>query len=315
MGSKKVFSNPHANQIRRTFFDALLWKFGYYDDPAKGNPAPESFVYPVPGKPFNESEPWTMWINHSTFLIQVGGLYFLTDPIWAQRCSPLSFLGPKRRHKAPIEISELPKIDYVLISHDHYDHLDKEAVLKLFKRFPDIIWLVPIGVKKWFNKLGISKVYEFNWWEQKEFGQVKVTATPTQHFSGRSPLSMNQTLWCGYVVECQGKRFYFVGDTGYNPYDFNEIGKRWDKMDLSLIPIGSYVPRAFMSPVHIEPRDAVQIHQEVRSQFSIGMHWKTFRLSDEPLNQPPYDLFIELQKEGIDPHQFIVIQPGLPINW
>jgi N-acyl-phosphatidylethanolamine-hydrolysing phospholipase D len=267
-----------------------------------------------------------MWINHSTFLIKVENVHILTDPIWSQRCSPVSFFGPKRRHPPALALKTLPKIDYVLISHNHYDHLDKKTVLELFALYPDITWLVPLGVQSWFTKLGISKVFEHTWWESRELSnpasslKISITAVPAQHFSGRNTKDINSTLWVGWVVEFKkdnshSKRFYFVGDTGYNPYDFKKIGEHWQEMDLSLIPIGSYVPRKFMSPVHIEPFDAVRIHQEVKSKLSIGMHWKTFRLSDEPLNQPPYDLYLALQKEGIDPSHFLALEPGHEINW
>lgn len=267
------------------------------------------------------------WVNHSTFLIQIEGVHILTDPIWSDRCSPLKKLGPKRHHPPPFRISELPRIDYVLISHNHYDHLDKDSVLKLFKRFPEITWIVPMGVKAWFLKKGISKILELSWWDEFSIASkshphlnLKVTAVPSQHFSGRRGYDLNQTLWVGWVVECERqkkplKRFYFVGDTGYNHYDFKKIGEKWGSMDLSLIPIGSYSPRKFMSPVHIDPQSAVQIHQEVGSHLSIGMHWKTFRLSDESPHQPPYDLFVSLQKRGIDPLSFLVLEPGHAINW
>jgi N-acyl-phosphatidylethanolamine-hydrolysing phospholipase D len=312
---KKSFLNPHQPEIRRSLWDLLLWKAGYYDDPTPPKLAPSSFLFPVTHSPCDFSNPYVIWVNHSTFLIHLDGMHFLTDPIWSQRCSPLPFLGPKRRHHAALELERLPTIDYVLISHNHYDHLDKRTVKALFKHFPKICWCVPLGVKKWFQALGIDNVHEFSWWDEKEFLQLKVTATPSQHFSGRKGYDLNQTLWVGWVIEYQLKRFYFVGDTGYNPYDFKKIGAQWQSMDLSLIPIGSYLPRSFMAPVHVEPKDAVRIHQEVGSRMSIGMHWKTFHLSDEPFHQPPYDLFLALQEQKIDPAQFFVLDPGHAINW
>lgn len=308
------FVNPHVEELRRTLWDLLRWWTGAYKDPLPP-PVPASFVYPVPSAVFDPKAPSVNWINHSTFLIQIAGVNFLTDPIWSSRC--FRFIGPKRRHMPPVSLDKLPPIHYVLISHDHYDHLDLSTVRALKKLYPEICWLVPLGVKKWFAKEGITNVKELSWWEEVMLGDFTFTAVPAQHFSGRRGSDLNQTLWAGWVVENkrEKKRFYFVGDTGYNPVDFKRIGEKWKYMDLSLIPIGSYSPRKFMSPVHIEPRDAVRIHQEVGSLLSIAMHWKTFRLSDEPMNQPPYDLFLSLQSQGVEPTEFLALEPGHALNW
>lgn len=321
----KKYSNPHFPKTRRNLFHVVLWKSGYYNDTNKPLEVPSDFSYPLPKQVLKPNAPKAMWINHSTFLVSVGNVNFLTDPIWSQRCSPLSFFGPKRRHLPPISLEELPQIDYVLISHDHYDHLDRKTVIFLHRRFPRLVWLVPMGVKKWFTKLGIHNVHELNWWDeirlesQDSKTKVKATFVPAQHFSGRKLRHFNQTLWGGWVIDVERgeshKRFYFVGDTGYNSYDFKKIGEKWKQMDLSLIPIGSYSPRKFMSPIHIEPKDAVRIHLEVGSRLSLAMHWKTFHLGDESLNQPPYDLFLALQEKGIDPMTFLAVEPGKEINF
>lgn len=315
---KTRFINPHRNKIRRSFWDVILWQSGYYDDPEKLVPAPAAFSYPMPKTPLEDQEPRALWLNHSSFLIQFNGVNLLTDPIWSDRCSPVPFFGPKRQHQPALKIDQLPDIHYVLISHNHYDHLDKASVKELFARFPGITWLVPSGVKKWFARQGIYQVIERGWWEDAELeGGFKATAVPAQHFSGRHSYDLNSTLWVGWVIEEEKtqKRLYFVGDTGYNPFDFKEIGEKWGGMDLSLIPIGSYVPRKFMSPVHIDPTDAVKIHRDVRSKLSLAMHWKTFCLSDEPMHQPPFDLYHALEKEGIDPLTFLAVEPGREVNW
>jgi len=279
---------------------------------------PEGFSYPLPDRELNLEMPWAMWIGHSTYLISVGGRHFLTDPIWSKRCSPVPFFGPRRKISPPIEIEDLPKIDYVLISHDHYDHLDRRSVERLHAQFPEILWIVPLGVKKWFKALEIKNVVELGWWDEIALGSTfKIHGVPAQHFSGRRAPDLNKTLWMGYVVEnlLISKTFYFVGDTGYNSHDFKQIGKSFSKIDLSLIPIGSYSPRTFMAPVHIEPQDAVQIHQDVGSGLSLGMHWKTFRLSEEPMNQPPYDLFLAMKAKKLDPKSFLALDPGQKVNW
>ncbi|MFI5333764.1 MAG: MBL fold metallo-hydrolase [Chlamydiales bacterium] len=314
------FFNPHAKATRRTIFDVLLWKLGHYADPAPPT-IPEDFVYPAPKNSYSSEDPSVIWINHSTALIEINGLRLLTDPIWSPRCSPFSCVGPKRKHPPGLAISELPKIDLVLISHDHYDHLDKSTIKALHAKFPDILWLVPMGVKEWFLKRGIAKVKELGWWEESSFTfptlELKATGVPAQHFSGRSAVGINPTLWMGWVVEFtrangEVKCLYFVGDTGYNPYDFKAIGARWKTIDLSLIPIGSYSPRKFMKSVHVDPEESVRIHNDVRSKLSLGIHWKTFDLSDEPMNQPPYDLFCALQHNTT---QFLVLPPGQKTNW
>jgi N-acyl-phosphatidylethanolamine-hydrolysing phospholipase D len=318
---KKRYSNPFIKDIKKNSWDFFLWKVGYYRDGNAGRFPPQDFSYPIP--PFFDPEKDSaVWIGHSTFLVRSQGVTLLTDPIWNFRCSPFKFVGPKRRHEPPFSIEDLPQIDFVLISHNHYDHLDEKTVRALAKKQKGITWIVPTGVKKWFDKRKIANVYEMGWWQeckfQKENVDLHVTATPTQHFSGRGLWDTNQTLWSGYVVSIKDretKTLYFVGDTGYNQADFKEIGKRCPSIDLSLIPIGTYSPREFMKTVHICPKEAVQIHSDVGSRFSIGMHWKTFHLSDEPMNLPPYDLFLALKEAHLSYKNFIAVNPGVYVNW
>lgn len=323
----KKFINPHIDNARRSLVDIALWQLGFYNDRKSPKRIPDDFCYPNPKRRPKKTLPQVTWINHCTFLVEIDGLRILTDPIWSERCSPLDFLGPRRRHAPPLKIKKLPSIDIVLISHNHYDHLDRKTILDLNERFPEITWVVPLGVKKWFDKQGFSQVIELAWWESSQLSLIKhpklemsITAVPSQHFSGRGLFDKNSTLWAGFVVEFKrkkkkAKRFYFVGDTGYNRRDFKAIGKRFGEMDLSLIPIGTYVPHKFMDPVHINPNKAAKIHEEVHSRLSVGMHWKTFRLSGEELDRPPYDLYSVLEKKKVDPKTFRVIDPGQTINW
>ncbi|MCP5470204.1 MAG: MBL fold metallo-hydrolase [Chlamydiales bacterium] len=293
----------------------MLWHFGYYNDPYPPEPPPKEFTYPKPEVPFDATIPFVTWINHSSYLVKLDGKTFLTDPIWSDRCSPFNFIGPKRRHPPPIQISELPHIDYVIISHNHYDHLDKETVLQLSKLQPHIFWVVPHGVKKWIKRtLHTQNIVELDWWDEVDHEGTLFTAVPAQHFSGRGLFDRNRTVWMGVVVE-RKKRFYFAGDTGYNDFDFKEIGKHFGHMDLSLLPIGVYSPRRFMKSVHVNPEDTVRIHQDVQSQLSVGGHWWTFRLSCELIDRPPYDLFLALQEQELHPHSFRVLKPGETINW
>ncbi len=318
------FSNPHIDSTKRSLLDVILWQLGFYNDKKSPKERPKKFRYPNSKRKLRQNAPKVTWINHCTFLVNVGNLHLLTDPIWSERCSPFSFLGPRRRHETPLALESLPKIDIVLLSHDHYDHLDKKTVLKLQKKDPGITWVVPLGLKRRLQKLGIKQIIEMKWWDEVRIGtqgeEVIFTAVPSQHYSGRGIFDKNRTLWTGYVVDFlrpnqQEKRLYFVGDTGYNKKDFKKIGEEFGEMDLSLIPIGTYVPGAFMDTVHINPYKAAAIHEEVGSLLSIGMHWKTFRLSSEGLEQPPYDLKCALEKRGICPKTFRVLDPGQAINW
>lgn len=311
------FRNPHIEDLRRTLWDLFLWKIGRYDEKTERRPRPADFVYPAKAAPFDPHRPSAVWVGHSTYLVQVDGLNILTDPVWDAYCSPIPFKALKRCADPAIPLADLPPIDLVLLSHNHYDHLDAKTVAALHRLHPQIQWIVPLGLAPWFRRRGIRAVEELAWWTSFENNRYKVTAVPTQHFSGRSLWDQNKTSWNGYVLEMpeSGKRLYFTGDTGYNPKDFKAIGERWPYMDLSLIPIGTYVPEQFMQSVHISPREAVEIHAETKSRFSLGMHWNTFRLSDEPLNRPPYDLYLAMQAKGLSFASFLPIDIGVYVNW
>ena len=309
------YSNPYGDDSRRSLWDLLLWRTGAYDDPVPRFAPPPDFIYPAASSQCDKQLPSAVWIGHSTFLIEIDGLSILTDPVWDAYCSPIPFKSLKRHHEPPISLADLPKIDFVLISHNHYDHLDAKTVRHLHSFHPEIQWILPLGLSPWFHARGIRRVQELNWWEQFQSGEVSITGVPAQHFSGRTLWDMNETFWNGYVFETKGKRFYFTGDTGYNPVDFKLIGDHWPYMDLSLIPIGTYVPQKFMQPVHCSPREAVEIHSDVKSRFSLGMHWKTFRLSGEPIDRPPFDLFLAMTAKKLSYDTFLPIDPGIYVNW
>jgi N-acyl-phosphatidylethanolamine-hydrolysing phospholipase D len=246
------------------------------------------------------------WIGHDTFLIQVAGRNFLTDPIFSERCSPLTFLGPRRQVPPGVPFEALPRIDLVAISHNHYDHLDEPTVRRLGDSLP---YFVPLGLADWFKSLGRNQVREFDWWQSEALGPVRLTCVPAQHFSMRTPFDRNHTLWCGWVLETPAGNIYFAGCSGYSP-DFQEIGTRFGPLKLSLIPIGCYQPRWFMRPMHLNPPEAVTVHRELRSRHSIGIHWGTFRLTDEPMGEPPVYLEKALQEAGVPPEEFITMGIG-----
>ncbi|MDP1608015.1 MAG: MBL fold metallo-hydrolase [Chlamydiales bacterium] len=311
----KRFVNPHILDSKRNFWQVLRWRAGFYKE--KIFPPPSDFAYPFTPPSCNSELPSVVWIGHCTFLLQVDSLVILTDPIWSDYCAPVKIHGLKRLHHPPIALEDLPMVDVVLLSHNHYDHLDAKTVYQLHRLHPNILWVVPNRLAGWFKRRGISRVVELSWWQNYENPLYQITAVPAQHYSGRSLWDQNKTHWNGYVFNAKGsnKRFYFTGDTGYNPISFKEIGSKWPYMDLSLIPIGTYIPVDFMSPVHCSPYDGVEIHSDVSSRLSVGMHWKTFRLSDEPLNRPPYDLLLALEKKGLDPSCFLPLDPGCYVNW
>lgn len=327
-GKNNLLKKLARIEKKRSLFHYLLWQLGYYKDDFIRHPIPEQFSYPNSLDHVDLLAPTVTWINHSTFLIKAAGLTFLTDPIWSMRCSPLKNLGPKRQFLSPISIQELPKIDYVLISHNHYDHLDYPSISTLHQLFPSIKWVIPQGVKKWFLKkfptIQSIDLLELSWYDkihiESNDNQLVITSVPAQHFSGRGLFDRDKTLWMGIVVQFftqsnLWKTLYFAGDTGYNDHYFKKIGHHYGPIDLSIIPIGVYSPREFMRSVHVNPEESIRIHNDTNSSLSVGSHFGTFKLSDENLKHPPYDLYRNLEMQGIDAKKFRVLNPGQSINW
>ena len=247
------------------------------------------------------------WLGHATLLVQLGGLNILTDPIFSERASPVQFAGPRRVTPLPLDPDQLPPIDVVVISHDHYDHLDRGTVRRLGN---GPLWLVPLGLKAWFTRQGVSRVKELDWWEGVELpGGGRATAVPAQHFSSRIPWRRDKALWAGWVLAAGQRRVYFAGDTGYGPH-FAEIGERAGPLDLALLPIGAYRPEWFMLPVHLNPSQAVQAHLDLRARRTIGMHWGTFILADEPFQEPPRLFREAAQQAGLTAEEIILLQHG-----
>jgi L-ascorbate metabolism protein UlaG (beta-lactamase superfamily) len=254
------------------------------------------------------------FINHSSFLIQTSGINILTDPVFSERVSPFSFVGPKRMRPTGIAFKDLPQIDIVLLSHNHYDHLDKGTLLKI-KQVHNPLFVVPLGVGEYLNQLGIRRWETLDWWQSTFAFDVSITAVPAQHFSGRGFFDRDATLWCGYVFKSKSHTIYFAGDTGYNPTTFSEIGNRVEQIDIALIPIGAYKPKWFMSPVHCSPEEAVKIHQEVKAKQSIATHFGTFPLGDDGQEEPIKDLQLALHKLDIPSDEFIALKEGVPFYY
>lgn len=256
------------------------------------------------------------FVNHSTFLIQVDGINILTDPVWSRRVSPYKKIGPSRKRAPGIRFEDLPRIDVVLLSHNHYDHLDVETMRMIFvSHHPAII--VPLGVKRYLDEQYVKGSEELDWWKAtavraREGSQqlLTITAVPAQHFSGRGLFDRDRTLWCGYVIQSGAGNIYFSGDTGYNDQTFKEIGQRFGPMKVSMLPIGAYKPTWFMSPIHVSPEEAVCIHREVKSRNSIAMHFGTFPLADDGKDDPLKALLAAMGRENISRDEFIALKEG-----
>lgn len=293
--------------------DFLKWR---WERLWKRTPSPEDVQFSLaPNDPVflkqNRDRTTLTWIGHATVLLQVAGKNILTDPHFSERASPVQWAGPKRLVPPGVSIDDLPEIDLVVISHDHYDSLDKSTILMLRGRQggEETLFLVPLGLKTWLEDQGVQRVAELDWGEEATVDGLTVTPVPVHHWSKRSPISRNTTLWAGWVIRSDDFRFFFCGDSGYSPL-FKEIGRALGPFDLAAIPIGAYEPRWFMRHHHMSPEEAVQVHLDVGSKKSVGIHWGTFILTDEPIDEPPQRLKKALEERGIPKADFAVLHHG-----
>ena len=306
----KQFTNPTGLKAKG-LGDVLQWMFKRKQGPWK-----ERRDVPFGEKPVATSQELRItYVNHSTFLIQVNGVNILTDPVWSERTSPFQFAGPKRMRPPGIKFEDLPKIDVVLLSHNHYDHLDLPIVKKIFEiHKPEFI--TPLGVKAFLEQKGIRGKGDLDWWDEVALNDtLKVQAVPAQHFSGRGTFDRDATLWCGYVIKRKEGNIYFVGDTGYNEKTFKEIGERCAPIAVAFVPIGAYKPQWFMSPIHCSPEEAVKIHMEVKAKVSIADHYGTFALADDGQHEPAQQLEVALKKFNLPSEQFILLEEGRSMNF
>jgi L-ascorbate metabolism protein UlaG (beta-lactamase superfamily) len=248
------------------------------------------------------------FIGHATFLIQTAAGNILTDPMYSQRAGPLNRLGPKRVRQPAVPFEELPHISTVLLSHNHYDHCDLRTLGMLAKRFDPIV-VTPLGNGALVRSSGIRRIEELDWWEKARSAALPITLTPAQHFSARSPLDRNRALWAGFMLVAGGARIFFAGDTAYAGV-FRDVRERLGPPDLALLPIGAYEPRWFMQSVHMNPAEAVQAHLDLESSQSVAMHFGTFQLTTEGIDEPPRALDEARRARNIPPSQFQVLGFG-----
>jgi len=261
----------------------------------------------------NRRAPTVTWVGHSTLLVQLDGVNVLTDPTWSLRLGPWSGTVGVRRFTPPgIAFEDLPPIDVVLISHDHYDHLDEATVRRLARAF-NPRFVVPLGIKAWLADRGITNVSELDWSESVTVKGLEIVCAPAQHGSGRALLDSGQRLWASWIV-IGSKRFYFGGDTGYSPH-LAMIGKAFGPFDLAALPIGSYTPREIARPVHMSPEEALQASRDLRAARFIGIHWGTFKLAREPYDEPPRRIAAEVARLELDPRMILLPKPGETLGW
>lgn len=315
------FTNNYGPPGGKPFSELFRW---WRERSAAGLPKPPSMhvagyaAFPVVRPDLavlrdNRTRTTATWIGHATLLVQIGGLNILTDPQFSERAFMVQWAGPQRRVPVPVTLAELPRIDLVLISHSHYDHLDSTTVQAL-NRQPGgpPLFMVPLGIERWMHAHGVERVQRFDWWDHASVPGatgIEIHFVPAQHWSARSPFDRNRTLWGGWVVKSSRFSFYFAGDTGYSK-DFADIGERFGGFDLAAIPVGAYEPRWFMQAQHVNPAEAVQIHRDVRAKRSIGVHWGTFELTDESLDEPIGALADALRAANVPADDFHLYRHG-----
>jgi L-ascorbate metabolism protein UlaG (beta-lactamase superfamily) len=298
------FFNPHAPQ-RKSLQDLRRWRRERQKQPWPDHV--EDPPLPPPGRTAPDRISAT-FIGHSTFLLQLGGIAVLTDPIWSERCSPVSFAGPRRVRRPGESLDTLPNVDLLLVSHNHYDHMDLPTLRRVRRRWGPAT-ATGLGNARHLAKAGIGAAVELDWWQSAEVAGARVTYVPAQHFSSRGLHDRDRSLWGGFVIEAGGAVVYFVGDSGYGRH-FSEIGCRFPRIDLALVPIGAYEPRWFMRQQHVNPAEAVRAHLDLRPRHSLGMHFGTFQLTDEAIDAPVLALREAQASAGVAQSEFDVLAFG-----
>ena len=259
----------------------------------------------------NQDNDYIIWIGHSTFLIKKSGIVILTDPVFSDRASPFKNIGPERLIPPAIPLNQLPQIDFITVSHNHYDHLDIDSLKKISELNPDAVFLVPEGDLRLLKRKRIDNAYEFNWWETFSTDGLTFTFTPVQHWSKRGLFDRNKSLWGGWYMNFNDYGMYHAGDTGYSN-DFIDTKLKLGAPKYAFIPIGAYNPEWFMAESHVNPEDAIQVMLDLEAEKAFGMHWGTFALTDEDTLEPPARLKEALK--SFNSPDFISLIPGKVIE-
>jgi L-ascorbate metabolism protein UlaG (beta-lactamase superfamily) len=303
----EVFRNENpAATAGRTFADFLRWQ-------RTGRRAAwptwvEHGIVPALPPRLASGECAATFVNHITFLLQFRGLSVLTDPVYAERVSPVQWAGPRRAHAPGLPFEQLPRIDLVLVSHNHYDHLDLDTLQRL-EREHHPVFLTGLGNRPFLQEHGLTRVHELDWWQLHEDGAWRCRYVPAQHWSGRGLQGRNRTLWGGFVLEADACRVYFAGDTGYWRH-FRTIRERCGAPDLALLPIGAYEPRWFMRDQHMDPEEAVRAHLDLEARQSLATHYGCFQLTDEAIDAPVHALERARVAHDVSTERFVALRPG-----
>jgi L-ascorbate metabolism protein UlaG (beta-lactamase superfamily) len=302
------FFNPNGAPAGKSLWQLLRWKFGggrvRWPRQVANRPFP-----PPPGH-VAEGEVAATFIGHATWLLRTARGVVLTDPLWSEHAGPCGRLGPRRARRPGLPFGQLPPVDVVLVSHNHYDHLDVPTLCRLDRIFRPR-FVTTLGNGRYFRRRGLRDVEELDWWQTaRPRDGLDVTLTPAQHFSARTPFDHNRTLWGGFYLIAGPLRVYFAADTGFAPEIFRAVRDRLGAPDLALLPIGAYEPRWFMKDSHMDPDEAVRAHRGVGARRSVGMHFGTVQLTDEAINDPPRRLRAALERYGVPPEQFTVPEVG-----
>jgi L-ascorbate metabolism protein UlaG (beta-lactamase superfamily) len=305
------FKHPWSED-EKSFFTLLKWK--WTSSPADWPKSVEVPLQKVPDLQRSLSKVSVTFINHATVYIQAYGLRFLTDPQWSDRASPVSFLGPKRAINPGVAIDQLPGVDFVMISHNHYDHFDLPTIQRLNELYKPQFY-IPLGDGHLMQQLNIQNFTELDWWKPMVLSEnLSMTFVPVKHWSARGFGDRNKSLWGGYVLESTSTekkyKIFFAGDTGYCSI-FSELSQKYGEFDLAFLPIGAYEPRWFMRDAHMNPADAVQAHLDLKSKYSVGIHWGVWQLTDEGIEEPLQELKKSLQTQHVQESKFETYQVGV----